>query len=203
MKEKHSLKFRIGIAFIAYATFMLVATPVWMFISLGNVDFPCEWFGDPTALAKVNSDTRIAYCISVFPRSKGGGAPLVYGSTTEDGIRIDVYGSLDLQRQEDVLLVNNHILKNGETSNRHLVSLTLNPWLLATTDLSVQNEGVLKTEANHSGDPAYDILQVSGDAYEGWRFTPLGFIFWGIGVSLLVLDKTQRMKKSRTKLNPI
>jgi hypothetical protein len=64
--------------------------------------------------------------------------------------------------------------------------------LLATTDLSVQYESALKTEASESGDPAYDILQVSGEADEGWMYTPLGIIFLGIGIGLLVHDTKQR-----------
>ena len=166
MKRKRSLKFKFGIALIALTALMLAAIPLWTH-HWGNIDFPCEWFGTPPSLANVNLNTRIAYCISVYPRSAYGAAPLVYGSTEKDKLTIGVYGSLSLQRQGDSLVVNNRRLQVGETNDQHLSSPTLNPWLLSTTDFSVKNEGVLKTVSGKKENMAPDILYVSGNAKEG------------------------------------
>jgi hypothetical protein len=174
---------------------MLVTIPLWK-IRWGNVDFPCEWFGAPPYLAKVESSSRMAYCISVYPRNASGAAPLAYGSTEEENAVIKINGSLELQRQGNTLLVNNQILQVGETNNQHISSFTLNPWLLTTTDLSVTNEGVLKTESNGTESLASDVIFVSGNAREGWALTPLGLLFFGIGLGLLILDSLQRKRKS-------
>ena len=58
------------------------------------------------------------------------------------------------------------------------------------------NEGVLKTENNGSESLASDVIFVSGNAREGWALSPLGLLFFGIGLGLLIIDALQRKRKS-------
>ena len=71
---------------------MLLTINLWM-LQRGNVDFPCEWFGSPPALAQVETATRIAYCLSWYPRDYYGAAPFGYGSATTNQIVVIQLGS--------------------------------------------------------------------------------------------------------------
>jgi hypothetical protein len=194
VKGKRSLKFTAGIIVIILTTLMLVTIPLWT-NRWSHIDFPCEWFGAPPNLAKVKSNSRIAYCISVYPRNAYGGAPLAYGSAEEENVSIKINDYLDLRRQGNILFANNHVLRAGEINKQHIASFTLNPWLFAITDLSVKNEGMLKSTNSESF--ASDVIFISGDSKEGWELTPFGFLFFGIGLGLLILDAIVRRKKSK------
>jgi hypothetical protein len=185
-RQKSSPRFVAGIVLIAFAVLMLVAVACWI-TPKGNVDFPCEWFGRPPSLAEAEVDaaTRIAYCLSLYPRSRWGGAPYVYGATAEDKVTLSPpvlwHGNLVLERQEKAIIVNGQILQPGETYTRFRWFPSLNPWLVLTVHLKVTNGGILE---DHS--VATEAVYVSGDVNEGWLPGPLGLIILGVGVWLLV-----------------
>jgi hypothetical protein len=202
MKGKHSGKFKVGITLIIYTTVMLGTIPLWT-NRWGYVDFPCYWYGDTLHLTKPNASTRIAYCISLYPRNAYGAGPLLGSSTEDKGVMIGASGLLklrgliNLQRQGDILLVNGRVLQVGETYVQHIYSYTLNPWLLAATDLGVKNDGVRTTTSNGSENIDANILFVSGDAKEKWVHTPMGLALFGIGIGLLTIDILQRRRNPK------
>ena len=90
------------------------------------------------------------------------------------------------------MLVNNEVLRVGETNIQHIALLTLNPWLLATTEISITHEGALQSQqpANFTS----DVIFVSGNFTQGWALTPLGLLYFGIGLALIVFDVIERKK---------
>ena len=197
MKTKRSVMFWVGIIIIALTALMLLMIPLWKFYWRGNVDFPCEWFGGPgSIMGKVGPDTRISYCISVYPRDASGGYPL-FGSTQNDNLKVVDYGFLEFSRSGDSLIYNGRVLNVGEEDTKHLISLALNPWLLATADLTIKNESVLHTVNIENGPIQCDILIVSGNVIEGWRYSPLGFVFLAIGFGLIFANTVLKKRKGK------
>ncbi len=180
---------------------MLFAVPIWT-NRWKNVDSPCEYFGPPPNLAIIKSNSRIAYCISMYPREANGGIPFAFGSSEEEKIKIK--GIIDLERQGTKLQVNNKILDAGQTDTQHFYSLTLNPWLLSTTELSITNEGVLETVGKGLVRLPSAVIFVSGNIIEGWKFTLFGLLYFVIGLSLIILNVIHPksiLKKSTEKSN--
>ena len=185
-------KLAAGIAVAASSLLLLIAAIFcrgWPYL---HVDFPCEWFGYPATLS--NAHTRIAYCISYWPRNAvSGGAVYAYGSTDQDRILADSLGRpiwhsrLVFERQADILVFNGQRLAPGQTTSVARWFPSLNPWLLVTTHLSVTNEGRRQIQGASS-----DTIYVSGDMKEGWLPNPLGIVVLAIGLSLLVRGANDR-----------
>jgi hypothetical protein len=194
VKSRLSLKFAIGFIVIIYSALMLVSIPLWK-NRWSYVDFPCDWFGPSPSLAAVNASSRIAYCISVYPRSAYGGTPLAYGSTDKDEVTIKINPALRLQRQGTSLVVNGQLLEVGQSFKQRYTSISFNPWLIAVTDLTITNEGLLMTANSGSQTPAPEAIFVSGDATEEWTLTPLGLLFFVGGSGLMILDEKQHKQK--------
>jgi hypothetical protein len=192
LRKRGSFKFWVGIAFTALAVLMLVAVIFWFFPG-ANIDFPCEWFGYPRSLTSL--DMQVAYCLSYWPHyAISGGAIYAYGASNESRIVLSPqapwYGNLILERQGQVLIVNDQPLQSGETYSTFRWFPTLNPWLLSTAHFTVKNEGMLGKTIEGSRSPT--AIYVSGDVREGWLPNPIGFMILGVGVMLLVSGVRQR-----------
>jgi hypothetical protein len=166
-----SSKRTLGIVLLVLS---LVALPVafCQVTPIGFVDFPC--LGQQIDLENISSDTRLAYCVSIWPRQAiSGGGIYDYGTSNQDEIRVDPF----VFRREDLtLFVNNHPIKPGETYTTTRYSV-LNPWVVLTSRFELKNDGPLSEQSSLSA----SVLSGSGDVYEGWFPNPLGFIILGYG----------------------
>lgn len=181
-------KFSLGIILIVISV-VLLAIAMYQVTPKMAVDFPCGTGLPPD----MRPNTRIAYCISLWPlEAFSGGGIYAIGATNQDEITV---GILKLERQEQTLVVNDHPLEVGETSSTVRWTPSLNPWLIFTTRFFVKNERL--KQANLPG--SSDILYVSGDAYEGWLPNPAGFLILGSGVLFLVHGFKERKGKHMKK----
>jgi hypothetical protein len=111
----------IGILLTVIAALLLVAVGCSV-APKGAVDSPCEWYGPlPGAVEeRITTDSRIAYCISRYPRGFSGGALGAFGATEKNRVVLrapEAYpweNDLTLVREKDIILVNDHALKPGE-----------------------------------------------------------------------------------------
>jgi hypothetical protein len=173
-----SLLILIGLSYLVIGLFTL---------RTGNVDFPCEYFGPPPTLAKIEENTRIAYCISWYPRDHYGAAPYAYGSSTEDKLTIipivSGYTKLILERQGENIIINDYLLKPGDIYRKSYKTISINPWLYKTADLEIMNNGIVNS--NNTGQSTTDeALYISGNLKEGWASS---MIIWNIGIIGLIV----------------
>jgi len=191
-----SIKRAVGIALIGLLLVLLVATICNAMMYLMR-DFPCEAGLGPRP--EILSDTRIAYCISFWPRQpSSGGDVYAVGSANQDEVTINgqiqtALGALTLKRQGEVLIVNDQALQPQESYNGFSWRLSLNPWLLLTARVTVKNEGINRTVSEDSS----NALLVSGGVYEGWLPSPIGIIALIIGVWLVWRVNQERKKAGR------
>jgi hypothetical protein len=162
----------------------------------GYVDFPC--LAGPGPRPEVITTTRIAWCISWWPRTAvSGGAVYAVGSTEQDRAAIEPdyayhYGPLSVERQGDTLVVNGQALTPGATYRTSYSAVTLSLWAYMTAELAVTNKGVVKYA--YGMDPkAIQALDLSGDLHEGWAVSPLGPALL-IGGILLLAWKPRRLQ---------
>ena len=146
------------------------------------VDYPCRLGLGPRL--EVKEGTRIWYCINLWPRNAvSGGIVYAYGSSNENRVIIPRQGivpTLFLERQNDILIVNGHILNPKERYDRFLWQFSWNIWLIFTANLTIQNGGLID-----------DVLQVYGDIEEGWLPQPLGIILTILAILLILKGSTK------------
>ena len=181
-QNRNKLLLIFGLLLTAFAATSLIAA-VWSILVKGNMDFPCEWFGAPQNTS-VNEDTRIAYCISWYPRNYSGGGVYAEGTTTEDRIMVSPqapwHSTLTIQRREDAVTINNQLLQIGMSFHQFAWFPSANPWLLYGANARVTNEGLLGVNRPRP----VDALYVSGDVKESWLLNPLGLIILAMGAWL-------------------
>ncbi len=148
------------------------------------LDYPCGMGRGPRPT--VNEDTQIAYCLSLWPRppSSGGGV-YALGSTEDKRVVIGpssgLVGQLTLEKQGQILIVNNQQLQPGQSYDDFRWRLSLNPWLLTTARIVVTNTGFASSNEGALG-PA---LIASGDIHEGLLPNPLGPMLLVLGIWLM------------------
>ncbi len=191
MLRTRSPKSIVGISLIVLMVLSAISVPIWL-LRWANVDFPCQWFGNPPSPESIAPTSRLAYCISVYPRNAHGGYPL-YGSSPSDAITLNEFGSMMLRRQQTAVLVNNHRLEAGETFHQRITGVTANPWLLAVTDLTITNQGLIGGDQNSANETVF----ISGEATESWAATPIPFAFLALGIALILLDVRERNARTR------
>lgn len=202
---KPSSKRMFGIVIIVWSV-LTIAIGVCQVTPFGNIDFPCGGGGD----GKINSESRIVYCISWWPLRAHGGGVYAIGSTNQNEA---VIREINLRRDGQSLFVNNHLLNTDETYETTHWIPSINPWVLYTRRFVIRNGGLLTPAwlaliAKHSGQagmlPVTDellysakdsilteVLYVSGDVYEGWFINPLGFIILRYGIWLFRQGKKE------------
>jgi len=176
----------VGGLLIALATLELLAIPELTRFQ-GYVDFPCP---DEQSMPDIiPASTKIAYCISWFPRGFSGGGIYVVGDSDEEHVVMPKrpilpfwYGDLVLEKRGQNLVVNGRLLLPGRKYWQLNVFPTVNPWLLLSASLTVVNHGY----DNRWSSMATDAIYVFGDLREGWLPNPLGMIILGTGIWLLV-----------------
>src|SRR6266508_3408812 len=180
---KPSSKRTLGIVLIVLSVLTL-AIGFCQIVPLGFVDFPR--FDDMVRQQEINSDTRIVYCISILPRQAiSGGAIYDEGTSNQDEIKVR---DLNLKRDEQALLVNNHPVNPQESYETVLWRASISPWLIFTSRFEIKNEGITSIG---SSDPS-NVLYVSGDVHEGWLPNPLGLIILGVGIWLFRQGKKEQ-----------
>ncbi len=183
---KPSSKRTLGIVLIVLSVLTL-AIGFCQIVPLGFVDFPC--FDDMVRQQEINSDTRIVYCISIWPRQAiSGGAIYDEGTSNQDEIKVR---DLNLKRDEQALLVNNHPVNPQESYETVLWRASISPWLIFTSRFEIKNEGITSIG---SSDPS-NVLYVSGDVHEGWLPNPLGLIILGVGIWLFRQGKKEQKQE--------
>ena len=145
-------------------------------VPMGFVDFPCT--GQQVGQQGIASDSRLAYCLSVWPRQAiSGGGIYDIGTSNQDEIRVD---PLNLKRYNLTLSVNGHEINPGQTYKTTRFA-GLNPWVVLTSRFEVRNDGLMPEELTSSA----SVLFVTGDVHEGWFPNPLGLIVLIGGVWLI------------------
>ncbi len=176
----------VGIVLTAYAVLMLAAVVFWV-SRKGYVDFPCEATLGPRP--EVTESTRIVYCISAWPREMYGGGVYAVGASDEDqivlGPRASWPRSLAVERRGQELLIDGQLLPPGQIYARFRWFPSSNPWLLATSRLTVWYL------------PSADVISISGSVREGWFPNPLGLLILGIGLWLLVRGRREHRQARR------
>ena len=158
-------------------------------VPLGFVDFPC--FDEMVRQQEIDSDTRIVYCISIWPRQAiSGGA--IYGEGTSNQNEVTVR-ELSFKRSGQTLFVNNHALNTGEVYKTTKWTLSISPWVLFTRRFEITNEGLFTP--SEASTPT-DVLYVSGNVYEGWLINPLGLLILGCGIWLFRQGKKELKQES-------
>jgi hypothetical protein len=187
---KPSSKRTLGVIIIVLSV-LSIAIGVCQIVPYAFVDFPC--FDERFLQHEIKSDTRIAYCISVWPlEALSGGGIYDYGSTSQDEVTIR---DLALRRDGQTLFVNAHPLATGEIYKTTKWKMSFNPWILFTHRFEINNKGLItSTESVET----VDALYVSGDVYEGWFINPLGLIILGCGIWLF----RQGKKELKQELHP-
>ena len=180
---KPSSKRILGIILIVLAVLTLPIA-FCQVIPLGFVDFPC--FDDQIRKQEISSETRIVYCISIWPRQAlSGGAIYDEGKTDQEAIKV---GALNFRRDGQNLLVNNHMVTPREAYTTTHWNAALNPWVIFTSRFEIKNEGI---NPIGTSSPA-EALYVTGDVYESWLPNPLGLIILGSGIWLFRQGKTKQ-----------
>ena len=180
MSMKPSSKKSLGIVLLVISVLAL-AIAFCQIVRIGFVDFPC--FDEQVRQQEISSDTRIVYCVSIWPRQAiSGGAIYDDGTSNQDEIKVR---DLNLRRDEQILFVNNHSINPNESYKMVLWSASINPWLIFTNSFEIKNEGITSMGSN------VPVLYVSGDVHEGWLPNPLGLIILGVGIWLFRQGKKE------------
>jgi hypothetical protein len=177
-----SSKRTLGVILIALSV-LAAAIGVCQTARLADLRMPC-WDADIDR-QEINSSTRIVYCINFWPRDAASGALVDAGSTAQDELAV---WEINLRRDEQTLLVNDHLLNTGETYETARWTPTINPWVLFTHGFVIKNEGLFTSIESST---STDALYVSGDVYEDWLINPLGFIILGSGIWLFWQGKKE------------
>ncbi len=129
---------------------------------------------------------RMVYCIDFLGRDVlSGSAVYTLGSAVDDRIFIgdeknDGFGQIELRRDGDQLRVNGgRPLRRGQSTSTLRFYRQLNPWLLATNILVINNAGINLDE---------DILMVHGSLQEGWLPGPTGVLLTLLALTLMRRD---------------
>lgn len=181
---KPSSKRVIGIVLV---TLSLIALPIafWQVIPFAFIDFPC--MGQQLDRRDIAADTRLAYCISIWPRHAiSGGGIYGLGSSNQDEIHVH---SLSLRRDGLTLFVNGHPTLPGATYTTTRFA-ALNPWVVLTSRFEVRNDGPLQEEVTSSA----NVLFVSGDVRESWFPSPIGLFMLIGGVWLIRRAKREKAR---------
>ena len=187
-------RFSTGLALVIFSGFMLLASACWFTRWAGRIDFPCGYMGDVAGGSPVPADSRIAYCISKYPRMVSGASPDKHGATSRDKITLWPspiafwHGKLSLEREGETLFVNGQPLQPGGRYSRFRFFQSINPWVLVTARITVWNNGTLER---------YDlpgVLGVGGDIDEGAWPSPLGLVLLVIGIRFLIVGRRDRQE---------
>ena len=179
---KPSSRLILGILFVAISIITLVQAVRLVQPIPVVMDFPCS--GDEDARSTgMNANTRLAYCLSLWPFNMGGGGIYSVGTSEQDEARIP---GLRFRRDGETLYVNNRPVEiNGryETVDWNWTT-SKNPWLILTNRFEIRNRGLIAASANG----AADVLFVSGDVHQGWIPNPLGLIMLIAGMVLFLRE---------------
>jgi hypothetical protein len=177
---KFSSKQFLGVLFIAASLLTLPQAirqvrpvPVVM-------DFPCEGQED-VRQEGMNAETRIAYCLSLWPFNMGGGGIYALGTSSQDEATVT---GLHFRRDGETVYVNNRPLDVGARYETTRWTATRNPWIIHTNRFEVRNEGLISVDSS----AAPDVLFISGDVQQGWVPNPLGLILILAGMVLLLRE---------------
>jgi len=185
---KASSYLTIGKIFIIWSV-LGIAIGFCQIVPFAFVDFPC--FYDMTIKEEIFYDTRIAYCISIWPRSAvSGGGIYDVGTTNLDEVKV---GELDLSRNEGTIFIDGNPLNAGETYKTTHWEFSISFWVLLTSRFEINNEGLITSTESV---PKADALYVTGDVYEGWTINPLGPVILGVGIWLLRKGKKELKRES-------
>ena len=179
---KPSSKRTLGIILIVISVLTL-AVAFCQIVPIGFVDFPC--FDKQVLLRDIDPDTRMVYCISIWPlRAISGGAIYDIGTSNQDEATV---GELNLRRDEQTLFVNNRPINAGEVYKTVHWTPSINPWLIFSSHFEIKNEGLTLIGSAASA----NVLYVSGDVHEGWFPNPLGLIIFVSGIWLFRQGKKE------------
>lgn len=197
IQSKGSAKRISGIVLVGVLLILLLAT-IYDLMMNRVIDFPCEAGLGPRP--EILSGTRIAYCISFWPRQpSSGGDVYAVGGTDHDEVTVNgqidtALGALTLARQEQALVVNAQALQPKESYNGFGWRFTSNPWLLLTARVTLTNEGIAPTRNEISS----NAILVSGGVYEGWLPGPIGIITLIFGIWLIRRGNQERKHAQRS-----
>lgn len=177
---KPSSKRILGVILIVLSVLTLVLV-FYQFVPSAFYALPC--FDKQVRQQEVSSDTRIVYCISLWPRQVLSGAAMYdEGTTSQDEVKVR---DLNFRRDQQILLVNNHPVIPSETYRTVRWRAAINPWLIFTSRFEIKNEGITSIGSKAPAEALY----VSGEVYEGWLPNPLGLIILGSGIWLFMQGK--------------
>jgi hypothetical protein len=175
---------------ILLVTLSLIALPIafCQVVPFEFVDFPC--MGQQLDRRDMAADTRLAYCISIWPRHAiSGGGIYGLGSSNQDETHVN---SLSLKRDGLTLLVNGHPTSPGATYTTTRFA-AFNPWVVLTSRFEVRNDGLMPEEVTSSA----SILFASGDVRESWFPSPIGPIMLIGGLWLVRRAKGEKARHHR------
>lgn len=193
---KPTAKHTLGLILIVLSGLALIIA-IGQVVPTKFVDFPCFDGQVHSGFANqdISPDTRIGYCISIWPlQAISGGGIYAVGTTTQDEITVR---ALKLRRDRLTLYVNNHPLDPDQVYKTVRLIPSLNPWLIFTHCFTIKNRRIqsiasftsfdmLSDDVDESWIPStsFDMLYVSGDVDEGWIPNPLGLVILGGGIWL-------------------
>ena len=177
----------MGILIISILLITLIMMLCTIFSGI-NVDFPCESsLGGPAP--NINKNTRIAYCISDFPLYSSGGYVYDVGSSETNEINTE-FGHL--QRQDQILLVNDIAIKRDENYIFTKWGISINPWIIIKKDITINNLGIRKYQDQDNEGYLYAVI----DLNEKWFINPICIIILLFGIYLWVSGiKIQKHQK--------
>ena len=177
---KFSSKQFLGVLFIAASLLTLPQAirqvrpvPVVM-------DFPCEGEED-VRQEGMTTETRMAYCLSLWPFNMGGGGIYALGTSSQDEATLP---GLHFRREGQTLFVNNRPLDINGRYETVRWTATRNPWVILTNRFEIRNRGLIPAVSTA---PA-DVLFISGDVHQGWVPNPLGLILILAGMVLFLRE---------------
>jgi hypothetical protein len=185
-----SLSLRLGQGLVAFSVLTLLAV-LPCSAKLGAGDFPCSTM--PTFY--VYEDTRLAYCIDWYIRWAYGGGAYAVGAQPQELLDLPPHEGVPfhvtIQRQGDLLLVNGHTLAVGQSYEDDHRSVSLNPWMAATSHLEVTNDGSAASFPVLIAEIPVDAVYMSGEVRESWAISPVGPLLLVMGVALLIREGRQ------------
>jgi hypothetical protein len=144
------------------------------------MDFPCSGEEDLRQQG-MNTDTRLAYCISFWPFNMRGGGIFAVGTSDQDEAQVS---GLRFRRDAETLYVNNRRLNINGRYETVRWSASRNPWLILTNRFEIKNSGLISADSTVPP----DVLFISGDVQQGWIPNPLGLIMLAAGMVLVLRE---------------
>ncbi|MBN2001944.1 MAG: hypothetical protein JXA21_01200 [Anaerolineae bacterium] len=170
-----------GVLVMAFAILTLIAAICRVVPKGLAVDFPCHVLPPGSIEQEIVAETRIAYCISLYPRYVEGGNIYRSGVSGENRLTLAPslasfwYGNLVFERHGDDISVNGQGLQPGETGTWVRWFPSINPWLLLLAHFTVTNDGTIDSVGQNA-------IHISGAVSEAWLPSPLGLVILGTGI---------------------